>query len=133
MFAKHHVQVQPFKIVSIRFVVPFFFGLLTVIGLFVPIVGTALVWAPIGIVLIATGRVAAGIVLLVFCAIVAVATDNLLKPLVMRGSIEMHIGLIFISVLGGLTAFGLIGVVTGPLVASFFLAMLRIYQRDYLG
>jgi predicted PurR-regulated permease PerM len=49
----------------------------------------------------------------------------------MRGQIEMHIGLIFISVLGGIGVFGLIGILTGPLVATFFLAMLRLYQRDY--
>ncbi len=111
----------------------FFFGLVTVFGLFVPIIGTALVWAPIGAGLILSGHLVAGIVLLVFCLIVSLLTENLIKPLVMRGSIEMHIGLIFISVLGGLTVFGLIGLVTGPLVATFFLAMMRIYQRDYLG
>ena len=109
---------------------PTFFSLVTVFGLFVPVIGTALVWAPICGVLAVSGRFGATTALFCFCLAVALVTENVVKPFIMRGQIEMHIGLIFISVLSGLAAFGSIGILTGALVATFFLAMLRLYQRD---
>jgi predicted PurR-regulated permease PerM len=44
----------------------------------------------------------------------------------------MHTGLLFLALLGGLAAFGLLGIILGPLVVSFVLAVQRIYLRDYL-
>jgi len=45
--------------------------------------------------------------------------------------VQMHTGLIFLSLLGGLAMFGLLGILLGPLIVAFFLAMVRIYERDF--
>ncbi|HUS29508.1 MAG TPA: AI-2E family transporter, partial [Kofleriaceae bacterium] len=57
--------------------------------------------------------------------------DNLVKPLLIRRGLETHGAIVFFSLIGGLAAFGAIGLLLGPLLISFFLALLRIYHRDY--
>jgi len=63
--------------------------------------------------------------------VVVVGAEQVGKPLLMRGQVQMHTGLIFLSLLGGLAMFGLLGVLLGPLIVAFFLAMMRIYERDF--
>jgi len=108
-----------------------FFGLLTAMVSFVPGVGTSLVWAPAAVSLWIGHRPLAGIALALFCLIVVVGAEQVGKPLLMRGQVQMHTGLIFLSLLGGLAMFGLLGILLGPLIVAFFLAMMRIYERDF--
>jgi predicted PurR-regulated permease PerM len=63
--------------------------------------------------------------------VVVVGAEQVGKPLLMRGQVQMHTGLIFLSLLGGLAMFGLLGILLGPLIVAFFLAMVRIYERDF--
>ncbi|HET6345526.1 MAG TPA: AI-2E family transporter [Myxococcota bacterium] len=109
-----------------------FFGLITLIAAFVPVIGSALVWLPACVGLALTGRVGAGIALAAWCAVLVFITDHAVKPLVLRGRVEMHMGLVFLGLLGGISMLGLIGIIAGPLVVAVFLALLRMYQRDYL-
>ena len=108
-----------------------FFGLLTAMVSFVPGVGTSLVWAPASVSLWMGGRPIAAVALALFCLVVVVGAEQVGKPLLMRGQVQMHTGLIFLSLLGGLAMFGLLGVLLGPLIVAFFLAMMRIYERDF--
>src|SRR5205807_10594208 len=66
-----------------------------------------------------------------FCLVVVVGSEQVGKPLLMRGQVQMHTGLIFFSLLGGMAMFGLLCVLLGPLIVAFFLAMVRIYERDF--
>ena len=108
-----------------------FFGLLTAMVSFVPGVGTSLVWAPAAISLWVGGRPIAGVALTVYCLLIVVGAEQVGKPLLLRGQVQMHTGLIFLSLLGGLAMFGLLGVLLGPLIVAFFLALVRIYERDF--
>ena len=108
-----------------------FFGMLTSLVSFVPGIGTALVWVPASASLWLGGHHAAAVLLAVWCLVVVVGAEQVGKPLLMRGQVEMHTGLIFLALLGGLAMFGLLGIVLGPLVVAFFLAMMRIYERDF--
>jgi predicted PurR-regulated permease PerM len=108
-----------------------FFGLLTAMVSFVPGLGTSLVWAPASVSLWVGGRPIAALALALFCLVVVVGAEQVGKPLLMRGQVQMHTGLIFLSLLGGLAMFGLLGVLLGPLIVAFFLAMVRIYERDF--
>jgi predicted PurR-regulated permease PerM len=114
---------------------PVFFGLLTLIASFIPVVGTLLVWMPAAAFLWILGHHGAAILLVVWCVVFVVGAEHLGKPFAMRavlgGRDEMHTGLVFLALLGGLEMFGLIGLVVGPLVFAFMLAMLRIYERDF--
>ena len=59
--------------------------------------------------------------------------DNVLKPILVKGSGSTPSIFILFSILGGLTYFGLIGFILGPLILSFLLSLLRIYQKTVLG
>jgi predicted PurR-regulated permease PerM len=108
-----------------------FFGMLTALVSFVPGVGTSLVWVPATVSLWVGGHHSAAVLLALFCLVVVVGAEQVGKPVLMRGQIQMHTGLIFLSLLGGLAMFGLLGILLGPLIVAFFLAMMRIYERDF--
>ncbi len=97
----------------------------------VPILGTGLVWAPAGVILLLTGRTVAGIFLLVWGFVVVGFADNLLRPFLAKGHIRLHPLLVFVTIFGGLLAFGVVGVIIGPLIGSIFTAMVRIWKRDF--
>jgi predicted PurR-regulated permease PerM len=108
-----------------------FFGMLTALVSFVPGVGTSLVWIPVTISLWVGHHQTSAALLALFCLVVVVGAEQVGKPLLMRDQVQMHTGLIFLSLLGGLAMFGLIGILLGPLIVAFFLAMMRIYERDF--
>jgi predicted PurR-regulated permease PerM len=104
---------------------PILFGALMTVTAFIPLVGTALVWLPAGLYLLLQGKMAAGIGLLLWGALVVGSIDNLLRPLFISGKAHLPILLVALGALGGLLAFGLIGVVLGPLVLALPLALAR--------
>ncbi len=98
---------------------------------FIPIVGTALVWFPAGCYLIATGHLAWGIFEWAWGALIVMATtDYVIRPRLVGTRGHTHPLLTLISLVGGVLAFGLPGLVAGPLIVSLFAATLRIYERD---
>ncbi len=112
---------------------PVFFGLLTLLASFVPLVGTPLVWVPAVILLWLFGHHLGAVVLTVWCVVLVIGAEHVAKPFVLRMILHsrepMHTGLVFLSLLGGIQMFGLIGVVLGPLVMALFLSMARMYER----
>jgi predicted PurR-regulated permease PerM len=107
-----------------------FFGLLTALASFVPVVGTLAVWVPAVLLLALTGHLGAGLGLAVWCLVAVVGAEHVGRPLLLGGSAEMHTGLVFLALLGGIEMFGLIGVLAGPLVVAFFLALARMSERE---
>lgn len=97
----------------------------------VPILGTGLVWAPAGVILLLSGRIVAGIFMLAWGFLVVGTADNLLRPFLAKGRIRLHPLLVFVTIFGGLAVFGPVGVLVGPLVGSLFTAMVRIWKRDF--
>jgi predicted PurR-regulated permease PerM len=57
--------------------------------------------------------------------------DNVLKPYLAKAGMEMQAGVVFFSLIGGISAFGAIGLVIGPLAVAFFLTLVRMYRRDF--
>jgi predicted PurR-regulated permease PerM len=108
---------------------PILFGALMAVAALVPVVGTALIWLPGGLWLIAGGEVVMGIVLLAWGMFVVGMIDNLLRPLFISGRAHLSLFIIAVGVLGGVFAFGPLGVVTGPIVLALFLAVFEIYAR----
>jgi predicted PurR-regulated permease PerM len=106
---------------------PIFWG--TAMGLlsFIPIGGTALIWAPAAIILVIGGAVLKGIVLVGIGVFVISMVDNLLRPFFISTRTNIHPLLLFFAVLGGVQAFGLIGLIAGPLIATLFLTLVEIY------
>lgn len=97
----------------------------------VPALGSAVIWAPAGIIMLLLGHIWQGITILVFGAVVISMVDNLLRPVLLGSDIQMHPLLIFLSTLGGIAVFGFSGFVLGPVIASFFLAAWKLLPELY--
>ena len=93
----------------------------------IPSVGTALVWVPAAIILIANGQVTGGVGLAIFCGIVVGGLDNVLRPILVGQDTQMHELMIFFSTLGGIFMFGVVGLFIGPVIASLFITIWDIY------
>ncbi len=97
---------------------------------FVPVLGTALVWVPAVLWLATTGqRVKAGIMLLVSLLIITQA-DNVLRPALVSGRSRLSFELSMLSVLGGVAAFGMLGLVLGPVIVAVVTALLEVYLES---
>ena len=112
---------------------PIFFGLIAMPAALIPLVGSQLIWVPALFALVSNGRPLAALGLGIWCQALVLIVDNAVKPLILRGKVEFHPGLLLIGFIGGLAMFGLVGLVAGPVAVAFTLTMYRIYQRDYLG
>lgn len=96
-----------------------------------PAVGPALVWAPAAIYLFVNGEIVAGIVLVLVGVLVIGLVDNLLRPILVGRDTRLPDYLILLSTLGGLAAFGLAGIVIGPIIAAFFLSVWQMAQEEF--
>ena len=111
---------------------PLVWAALTGVASILPAVGTALVWVPVGIVQIFVGHPAQGIGVLLWGGLVVVfVADYILRPKLVGTKIRMSDLLVFIAIFGGIEAFGILGIILGPVATAVLLSLLRIYQRDY--
>ncbi|RPI28339.1 MAG: AI-2E family transporter [Acidobacteria bacterium] len=111
---------------------PVLWGTAIAIFSLVPMVGTAIVWVPMAVYLLLTGSVVKGIVLLCLGALVIGLVDNLVRPIIIEGKSEgMHVLLVFFGLIGGLTLFGVPGLILGPLVAALLVTFLQIYKIEF--
>ena len=108
---------------------PIFWGSAMALFSFIPIGGTALIWAPAAVILLIGGDVLKGILLLGIGILVISMVDNILKPFFISTRTRIHPLLLFFAVLGGIQAFGLIGLIAGPLIATLFLTLIEIYVQ----
>jgi len=111
-----------------------FFGVLMGFLSLVPVVGSALVWVPIALYLAFTGHVGKGLLIAAICGGVASVADNIVRPLLLRNRTHLNELLLFISVLGGIEVFGLLGLVAGPTIVAAAMGVFRVYMehRDRL-
>jgi len=114
-----------------RVPVPIFFAAVTFFFALIPAVGAAIVCVAAALLLLATGHPVSAIILAAWGILVVGLSDNVIKPLLVRRGLHMHGAIIFFALLGGLSIFGPIGLLLGPLCVAFFLAVLRIYERDF--
>ena len=96
-----------------------------------PAIGSALVWLPAALYLIANGMMVKGIILIIFGALVISMVDNVLRPVLVRHDTKMPDYLILLSTLGGLAMIGISGFVLGPVIAAFFLAIWSMFAEQY--
>ncbi len=111
---------------------PILWGLAMSICSFLPIVGSSIVWVPAVLFLLVKGTVLKALILAIVGIFGISMVDNVMRPLIMRGRLQMPLLAIFFSVLGGIEVFGLIGLVMGPLVLAVFISLVDIL-RDVDG
>src|SRR5271166_2408533 len=96
----------------------------------IPVVGSSLVWAPVAIYLLVTGSIWKGVFLLVWGVVVVSAIDNVIRPWVVGGRVELHPLVLLFFIFGGVEAFGFLGLFLGPVVASVLAALFDILREE---
>lgn len=102
----------------------------TFIGAFIPVVGAGAVVVVSAVILFLTGHSGAALFLGIWGIGVVSSIDNVVKPLLMRGRLEVNTGITFFALLGGAATFGPVGLLVGPLIVAFFLAVVRMCQKE---
>ncbi|MGH9713547.1 MAG: AI-2E family transporter [Candidatus Acidiferrales bacterium] len=107
---------------------PIFWGVMMGFFSLVPVVGSSLIWGPAAVSLMVGGHIGHGIVLVVICGVLVALVDNVVRPWLISGRAEMGGLVIFISVLGGISVFGMLGIVLGPIVVATTASLLDLYM-----
>jgi predicted PurR-regulated permease PerM len=108
---------------------PVVFGVLAALLSMLPVGGSAFVWAPAAIWLFAAGRWGFGTFMLVWGLLLG-GLDNVLRPFLISGRAKISALAVFIGVLGGISAFGAIGIIAGPVVLSLVLALIEFAEES---
>jgi predicted PurR-regulated permease PerM len=99
----------------------------------IPIVGAWLVWIPVSLVLIVSGNVTQGIILILYGLLFVSTIDNILRPFFISRQSNINIFVAILGTIGGLYAFGVIGLVIGPLILSYLIIVLEFYRQGKLN
>ena len=110
---------------------PILWGVIMGLLAFLPIVGIGVVFLPATVILFVAGRLGAGIFFIVFYVVITLVIEYLFKPRIVGKRVQMHTMLVFLSIIGGLHLFGILGIIYGPLVVTAFLTLADIYQHKY--
>lgn len=108
-----------------------FWGAVIAFASLIPLVGTALVWAPAAAWLALTGEPGYALFLALWGVLVIGGIDNFVRPLFMQGASSLNTLLLFFSLLGGLNSFGLMGLLYGPLIVALTLVLFRLYEHEF--
>jgi predicted PurR-regulated permease PerM len=92
----------------------------------VPVIGTALIWGPAALFLLMGGEPGKALILAAWGGIVIALVDNFIQPMVVKDRMHLHFVPVFLSMLGGLAAFGASGVILGPVLLSVAVAFINI-------
>ncbi|MFQ5640360.1 MAG: AI-2E family transporter [bacterium] len=106
-------------------------GVVMVILSVIPLVGTWLVLYPAAIIQLMTGHLWQGVAIFLMTVVVISNIDNVLRPRLVGRDAGMHDLMIFFSTLGGISVFGIMGFIIGPVIAVFFITMLDIYSIEF--
>lgn len=106
-------------------------GVLMMILSVIPALGAVLVWLPAGIILLVTGSVLQGIVVLAGGALFVSLIDNILRPILVGQDTKIPDVFVLLSTLGGLAVFGITGFVIGPVLAGLFIVLWNMFEKDF--
>ena len=107
---------------------PLLWAVLMTFVCMIPVLGSFLVWLPLAIYLGVSGHVTKAILLVLWGALVISMIDNFLRPKWMKNQTRLHELLVFFSVLGGISVFGLLGIILGPVVLAITLGLLQTFR-----
>lgn len=110
---------------------PIFWGVATALVAIIPILGPPWVYVPLSIYLMYKGSLLAGVALLLYGIVIVSQIDNIVRPkfVRMKTGIDIHPLTIILGVIGGVTLFGMVGFIIGPLILALFLELLSFYRK----
>lgn len=109
---------------------PVLWGVVASFFALLPLVGTAAVWAPASIYLLASGSWVKAVILVAWGMFVVGTIDNVLRPYLISGRVQMHTLLIFFAVFGGVNAFGFLGLFIGPVILAVTMTLLGLLRDE---
>lgn len=112
-----------------------FWGTIMVVLSIIPVVGSSLIWVPAVVILAASGAYIKAVALALFCGLLVGSLDNVLRPILVGKDTKMHELFILFGTIGGISMFGIIGFIIGPIIAALFVTVWSIYGetfREYL-
>jgi predicted PurR-regulated permease PerM len=107
------------------------FACLTFVCVFIPMIGGALIWLPIGASIILSGQVVRGVLFLIISGIFISLLDNVFRPLFLQDRIQLHPLIIFFAIMGGVSAYGFNGIILGPMAVILFLTVLDLFLTEH--
>jgi predicted PurR-regulated permease PerM len=110
---------------------PILWGVVTAFMSLMPVVGSAAVWVPASLLLLFSGHLVKGIILLALGAGVIGIADNIVRPLIISESVRLHTIYVLFALLGGVQVFGPIGLFVGPVILSVTAALLAMVREDF--
>ncbi len=108
---------------------PLFFTVLAVFLSILPFVGAWLVWIPVGLMMIASGDVVNGILLMVYGLIIVGLIDDVIRPHIVGKKGKINPAIALVGMLGGLALIGPVGLVVGPIIIEYILIFIQIYKK----
>jgi predicted PurR-regulated permease PerM len=108
-----------------------FWGVMTAFASILPLFGSGLIWVPGAIILALDQRYIAAVILAVIGAVVASNIDNVIRPMVYRRISNIHPMVTLVGGFAGVSAFGLMGLLLGPLAIAYFFELLELYDEEY--
>jgi len=105
-------------------------GVMSILA-FLPIFGIGLVMIPAAVILVVNGNIGQGIFLFFFYLILSLFMEYVFKPKLVGDQVKMHTLLVFLSIIGGLNVYGVLGIIYGPLIVTAFLTLSDIYLKKY--
>jgi predicted PurR-regulated permease PerM len=108
----------------------FFWGFIAALMSFLPVVGPTLIWLPASVFLFFQNRIGAGIALVVWGLLIT-NIENFLRPMLQKKMGKIHPLISLIGVFIGIPLFGLLGIVIGPLLLSYFLLIVKMVREEY--
>ncbi len=111
---------------------PLVYAVLVAFTTVIPVVGTSLVWVPIGISALIDGNIIRGIILLAYGLLIIGGSDAILRFVLQKRLANIHPLITFFGVFIGLSMFGFWGIIFGPLLISLILLLFNMYRHDYI-
>jgi predicted PurR-regulated permease PerM len=108
-----------------------FLTVATFVSALVPALGATFMIVAAGVLQLATGHVLSGSFLLLWGIGVVAIVDNVARPYLLKGGMALNGGVVFFALLGGIAVFGAIGFIVGPLIVTFLVTVLSMYEREF--
>ncbi|MDM1044886.1 AI-2E family transporter [Myroides sp. 1354] len=110
----------------------FVFFILTAFASLLPVVGAAVIYVPLIVMMLANGQQGSAIGLLIYCLVVVGTSDNLIRFLLQKKMADVHPLITIFGVIVGVNVFGFIGIIFGPILFSLFMWLVKIYYREFV-
>ncbi len=111
---------------------PLFWGIVSVFVCFLPVVGAPIIFVPAAIIELSSGHNVAGIGILIWGGVLVTLIDNFLRQFISKKIADTHPLITIIGVIIGIPFFGIIGLVIGPFLISFFFLLVKMYETGYM-